>query len=492
MSEFELKLRVPPGQVNSLRAAFLAHGAQPQHLQARYFDTEGGLLAQHAIALRLRLEDGHWVQTLKTAGDGVVHRQEHEVAVDGSADAVPALDPGLHAGSDAGRQLRAALAGAPGAHLMERQATDILRLRVMLQTACGTLVEAALDIGQVRVGARSAPVVEVEIEHKGGPLQGVFDLAADWVRHGGLWLSTLTKAERGERLMDAALLPPRRRPAAAPGVRPGLDGPALMQRVLMAVMEPLLAHAGDLADGDTRAGTLHQVRIGLRKLRTVLRDLAPLAPGADEAWDATLARAAATLGLRRDHEAASAAVLPLLQAAGAPLMTWPAPSGALDPGDAIRERELQLALVAVLALAHAQDDRLAALTSEQARDVVVRRLDQLRRRITHAAQQFEALPLATQHRTRKQLKRQRYLLELTVGLWPAKPARQALKRLRTAQDALGRHNDVAVAMDAFRAHAHADPRAWFAAGFLQATLSSTAAEAARRLRPLRKPAPCWR
>jgi hypothetical protein len=53
--------------------------------------------------------------------------------------------------------------------------------------------------------------------------------------------------------------------------------------------------------------------------------------------------------------------------------------------------------------------------------------------------------------------------------------------MNTAQDALGHHNDVAVAADAFRAATAADPRAWFAAGYLQAHLGVTAHAARKAL-----------
>ena len=59
--------------------------------------------------------------------------------------------------------------------------------------------------------------------------------------------------------------------------------------------------------------------------------------------------------------------------------------------------------------------------------------------------------------------------------------RAYLQQLGSAQDALGAHNDVAVAAAAFRADAQKRPSAWFAAGFLQAHLSVTARAARKAL-----------
>jgi CHAD domain-containing protein len=69
---------------------------------------------------------------------------------------------------------------------------------------------------------------------------------------------------------------------------------------------------------------------------------------------------------------------------------------------------------------------------------------------------------------RKRLKRLRYLGEFVAPLFGEHAVRRYLKALRPAQDALGTHNDAAVAMDAYRTAAKEDGRAWFAVGWLAA------------------------
>ena len=82
---------------------------------------------------------------------------------------------------------------------------------------------------------------------------------------------------------------------------------------------------------------------------------------------------------------------------------------------------------------------------------------------------------------RKRLKRLRYLAELTIDLWPQDQVQRYLKRMAAAQDALGHHNDVAVAAAAFRADASTQPASWFAAGYLEAHLAVTARAARKAL-----------
>ncbi|HEY6511490.1 MAG TPA: CHAD domain-containing protein [Burkholderiaceae bacterium] len=479
MAELELKFRGPDGALASLHDALRAHGATSQRLQARYFDTADGQLARQRVALRLRKEGRLWLQAVKAAGDGAVHRLEHEVRVPTRAGRMPAIDPHRHDGSDAGRALDAALHATPGAALIERHATDVVRLRCMVHDAVGSEVEVALDTGHVSASGRSLPLLELELEHKAGPVQGLFDLAAAWVEHGGLWLCTISKAERGERLLRAPAVPAATR-AKPPQLAGEVDGPSLMRASLQSVLEQVLANVSDIAEGVTAAETIHQARVGLRRLRTVLRELAALSPSIPAQWDGVLSAAFGRLGERRDEDAVAAAVRPLLQAAAAPRLVWTRRTLA-DPVQVVRDPGFQRTLIELLALAHAGDERFAPLSASGARNWVVSRLDDLHTRVFRDGRRFEKLELARQHRLRKRLKRLRYLAELVAEQWPREAVRSFLKELGAAQDALGHHNDVAVAADLFRGDAAAEPASWFAAGYLQAHLAVTARDAHKAL-----------
>ena len=494
MSELELKFRIPDAMLGSLRLALRTHGAKRTRLQARYFDTADGLLARHLIALRLRLEGRRWVQTLKAAGSGAVHRLEHEVRVPGTAAVVPALDLRLHDGSEAGLALHAALQSEPGAVLLERHATDIVRQHCVLQTPSASLVEVALDTGRAMAGTNWVPIVELELEHKGGPVEGLFDLASAWVQHGGLWLCSITKAERGQRLVEPQAQTPTLK-TSRPQLTASADGPALMRALLQSTLAQVLAAASEVAEGDTAADTIHQLRVALRRLRTVLRELSALfepSAGISAAWDAALSQTFGQLGQTRDQQAVAAAVHPLLQAAGAPRLHWQAPTPT-EPAGAVREPDFQTTLVQILALAHAGPDSFTPLSPQQAMTLLAGRLDKLHRQVAREGSRFPKLPIEQQHRVRKRLKRLRYLIDLTAALWFERAVKRDvkrdikrdikryLKRLSAAQAALGLHNDVAVAAEAFRSDAAAHPDAWFAAGWLEAHQAVTARSAHKAL-----------
>lgn len=247
MTEFELKFCVPPAALSSLRQALLARGAQRLRLRAHYFDTPCCALARHRVALRLRLEGRRWVQTLKAVGVSTVQRLEHEVVVPGAPGQRPALDVQRHAGTAAGQALAAALQAAAGSALEERHATDVTRLHCLMVTAGGCQVEAALDVGHALAGGRRERLVELELEHKGGPLQGLFDLAMACVHHGGLWQSTMTKAERGERLRRAAQSAEAVADNTAPAQAAAQEPQAVPWQTLQAGLEQVLVSASTLA-----------------------------------------------------------------------------------------------------------------------------------------------------------------------------------------------------------------------------------------------------
>jgi inorganic triphosphatase YgiF len=490
MSELELKLAVPDAALQSLRQALRAHGARAMRMQARYFDTADGRLAQHRVALRLRLEGRRWTQALKAPGDGAIHRFEHEVRVTSAGTRAPAIDSRRHDGSDAAAKLAAALDATPVAALAERHATDVSRLRCLVRDAQGTDIEVALDTGVVTASTRSIALAELELEHKGGPVQGVFDLAAAWIEHGGLWICSTSKAERGERLLKPpnAMRATKARPVK---LEQSIEGPALMRALLQSALEQVLANVSDIAEGVTEAETIHQARVGLRRLRTVLRELAALSPVIAPDWDGVLATAFAKLGERRDEQVVVEAVRPLLQAALAPTLAW-TPRACADPVQAVRDTPFQLTLVAILALAHAGIERFAPLSPAATRDWLAQRLNALHRKVSQDGRHFDQLELVMQHRVRKRLKRLRYLAELTADLWPRDEVQRYLRRTAAAQDALGHHNDVAVAAASFRADTQAQPASWFAAGYLEAHLAVTARAARKALAQVAQADCFWR
>ncbi len=165
-------------------------------LVSTYFETPDQALRRAGLVVRVREEDGRFVQTVKSdaaATENPLARGEWEDAV---ADNLP--DPDA---PHSGRLLpREAVA-----ELRPLFVTEVSRTAINLEPSRGILIEAAIDRGNIRSGdgTRVDPVCEVEFELKEGQPAALYDLALRLLKTAPLRLELRSKAERGYRLVEA-------------------------------------------------------------------------------------------------------------------------------------------------------------------------------------------------------------------------------------------------------------------------------------------------
>ena len=527
-TEIELKFRIPPARLAALRRAVATRSAVVQPLAAVYVDTAGEHLALARTALRLRREGQQWVQTLKAEGATPMQRFEHNVVVaavlpdparagtatPGAAAPAPpltnrpALDIHRHDGTDAGAALQRLLASAGQPPLIERFATDVQRTRRVLRRGAA-LIELALDEGHIHAAGRQVLVCEIEFELLQGPPQALLDEAARWVQRFGLVLDVRSKSERGHLLANGLLRSP---PAQARALHllPKAPLADALAALLANPLGQVLANASQLADwgsgadwadvadvvdaaevadgagvqilgGQGSAEHLHELRVGLRRLRSVLSAYGPLYSPLLPSLDAALAPALATLfhqlGPARDADAMAQWLAPALRSAGAPLVDLPTLPGAASASGihtllcAPATQQLWLALLGLChpaPTAAGDPARTAKKPARRLRDALRPPLRALQRQVRQDAAAFDTLSQAARHRLRRRIKRLRCLLALTSALWPAAAVARWLRRLQQAQSPLGALQDTVVAHTAWQAAAAVDGRAWFAVGWLAA------------------------
>lgn len=495
--ETELKFQVPPGRRDAVRRALGTAGVERVRLAARYFDTLDGRLAAAGLALRLRREGrARWVQTLKGRGDGLMQRLEHEVVL--GAREHPGLDLARHYGTPAGALLRKALDGATP---VERFATDILRCRRVMRTrgSAGTaLVELAFDAGHVRAGTSDRAVCELEFELIDGAPAALLALAARWVARHGLWLDVRSKAEVGHRLAsDAEEVPAV---GAEPPMISARMGPrralaALVQSCLAQVLPNLAELAAPLGRG-AQVETVHQLRVGLRRLRTALREFGRDVEGVEPAWDAALAETFRALGTQRDSDVITETLRPAFaaaRAAGFDGASEPAPAAApgVDLGTALRGRGLHAVLLALIGFVLAAHDTPESADAPTLKARARQRLKRLHREVSTEADSFATLSDESRHRLRRRAKRLRYTLEFTAPLFGRKACARYLVELRSLQQGLGELNDLALALAWIEAQAPADTRSAFVRGWLAARRESVAAQCATALGALARTERPW-
>ena len=503
MKEVELKFQVPPSARKTVEAAVVGReSARRIRLRAAYFDTPTGALAAAGLALRLRKEGRAWVQTLKgTLPDGTsMTRAEHNVPRSETGAAVPEIHPLLHADTAVGAALMKVLRAAD-AGLQQRMSTDIWR-RARTVRVAGGVVELAFDVGVITAGVsvppRQLPVCELEIELKRGSPQAGVATAQRWVARHGLWLDTRSKAELGHLLArDDAMA----EACHAGGVKLAktMTSAAALDAVLRSCLAQISVNASQIASGRHAPEHTHQLRVGLRRLRTALRffDGSRLADAIDAATREQLAADAATLfrqlGEARDRAAVAeplaielARALAAVGQSGEP-PRLPDSGDEVDPTALVRQAVAQRLMLNLIArvqgsepeTAPAAAGRATAVPADPAvsaavvpdallslRQRLAKRLDRWHRQVRVDAQASDTLDDEGRHRLRKRIKRLRYAAEFSASLFDERAVRGYLKALRALQERLGVFNDVAVGIARYSAAAPADARALFALGWL--------------------------
>jgi triphosphatase len=492
VTEFELKLEIPADRLQPLLAAIRQGDAIRERLRATYFDTQDGALAGHGIVVRMRQEGRKWVQTAKAPGSGPLLRLEHNAPVaPDEAGVAPAVDLARHSGTPVGAALRRALglkAGAAFPPLVPLYETDVTRLSVTVRHGESEL-EVALDEGRIVAGARSLPLRELEVELKQGRPEDAVRLAREGCRLHGLWLNTISKSMKGQRLAGTAARSADGPRLPAYGRRAG--GHELVAAVVAACLDQVLESASEVASGSQDAEHIHQLRVGIRRLRTALRELAGLTDGIDPAWEAPLIDGFRALGPHRDQGHLARTVEPLIEGAGGPVVASVALAADLpDPGEAVRSPAFQDSLLALLAFAHCDPSGPGA-GHEETKKRVRKALAKLHAQVLKDGGRFASLDEVRQHRVRKRVKRLRYLAEFAAPLFHSRRTHAFADSLKPLQDALGLYNDELMALHAYRALASGEPRAWFAAGWLTARREPQALACQRAIGQFARTRPFW-
>jgi len=314
-TEIELKLALaahePAELARRLSRAAVLKRRQPlqQQLHNIYFDTPTQQLRRARAALRLRRVDAaggtRWLQTLKTGAaqeHALSQRGEWETPVAGAALQSDALDARAWARIDPDGRLFRALAPC--------FVTDFTRTIWRVRRRDGSVVEVALDIGSVTQGERSAPICELELELKAGPVAALFDVAEKIAATVPAWPSGMSKAQRGYALAaDAPCAPTMSTP---PRLSRGMPVRDAARRLLREMFGQFSAHLNTVYHGDDPE-VVHQARVAWRRLHSTLRLFRSVLPeGGPPDWTA-LKPLQRLLGGLRDLDVARTHTLPPLR-----------------------------------------------------------------------------------------------------------------------------------------------------------------------------------
>ena len=451
--ETELKLRVDPDDVSALRRhPLLAHYAARQPwtrlVENSYFDTAAHDLRDHGLHLRVRRVGSRWLQTLKVDGRaeaGLLVRDEWETPV---AAAVPDLHALLARMPPESNAAHALHAGGLSPALHAVVTTRYRRRTWRLRSAQGDEVELCVDVGEVVADERSEPIAEVELELKAGRPTALFELALALQRDVALRPCGTSKAERGFALLAPAA------PAPVGARRVVLDASMTVGAAMRAIVGACLAQVEGNEEGVRRGDqpeAIHQMRVGLRRLRTGLKVFEGVVIPPDE-WQGELVWIVGALGRARDWDVLADDTLSRLVVEGPDATGIEALCAAAR---SVAQRERQAAAQAVATVRHARwqlglmgwacaiGDEVDG--GELLTEFAPRVIESLRRKLIARGRRLRNGIAADFHRVRIAAKRLRYASEFFATLDPRHAAKRRLRALARLQDELGLLNDAAVA-----------------------------------------------
>ncbi len=316
-TETELKLALPGTDPSELlhrlsRTPVLRRRKpQQQVLHSIYFDTPQHHLRRAQAALRIRRVDGgaapRWLQTLKTGAQGssaLSRRGEWEVPVAG-----PALEPGA---LDATAWSRIDPDGAWIGILEPCFVTTFTRTIWLVRRRDGSVIEVALDIGSVTHDGRSAPICELELERKAGPVSALFELAQQIAQSVAVLPSAMSKAQRGYALAAASIDAPTM--AMPPRLTSRMTLHDTARGVIAEMFGQFTANLNALLRSDDPE-VVHQARVAWRRMRSARRLFKTVMPADGQPDWRALDPLLTTLGELRDLDVARTETLPPLREA---------------------------------------------------------------------------------------------------------------------------------------------------------------------------------
>ncbi len=424
--------------------------ARSKRVVTTYYDTGDFAFRRRGFALRVREAGGSIVQTVKTSAATsalVKDRQELDTAL-----TTPEPDPSAVT-APVFQQIIAEQLGVKDLKRLFRTVID--RQTCHFRFPDNTILELCMDRGVVHAGGRAKPVSELELELVRGTPDALYEAARDIAGAVPVRIGVYSKADRGYHLFENKNAPIQNaRPVLlAQGTTVG----AASQEIIAACLSHALANEPAVVE-DGRVEGIHQMRVGLRRLRAALALFAkPLRQRALADLGAEARALAARLGDVRDLDV-------LMEELMAPVM-------------ADRPQDRALARLADLVTYH-RADRREALCADWARSSRVAEFalameaclreaagrrrkpgawdrpaaafarSALRRRwarVSALGQRIDDLSIPERHALRIQIKKLRYTGDFFASLFGERRIQPYLRDLAQLQTTFGALNDLATA-----------------------------------------------
>lgn len=472
MAAIEIRLALDPDRIGELirhpaLAALRAGRRRTEHLHGVYHDTADRRIARAGLTLLSRRCGRRWTVAIESASPEAPApaaegrpRRGIEWASSGCAP-----DPLRLVATPWRRVFVKALRKGP---LGPVCSADIERTSYRVDLDGRTTATLVLDRGFVAAARETAgagrrePVCEVAVAIAAGDPTALFDLAALLVDELGCTPEPRSQAERGYALADAVVDAPSRARDASFGPKATAREAAVA--ILVECVRQIERNAVGFPAGRDPEW-VHQLRIGLRRLRSCLSIFGDLfASGRVEDLTCETRWALDTLSEARDLDVFATSTLPralpdlALARAGRAGVDWDPDALArrLAARRRVARRRVDAAVASprfaalvlgALALARVpvDDEAREAAGHESARAFCAREIERRARRLARAGTRLALAGDEERHAVRLAAKKLRYATEFTAPLFPGRRSRGFRTALARLQETLGEFNDLVVA-----------------------------------------------
>ncbi|MGD9108270.1 MAG: CYTH domain-containing protein [Gammaproteobacteria bacterium] len=197
-TEIELKFIIKPTEIVKFNKHLLIQQYLQQQYQLKleniYFDTPNLALKKKNYALRIRKYGNHILQTLKTdqkINNELHERQEWEYEIK-TEQIYPNQFP-----AEIQKWLKPLIN-----QLKPIFTTNFERKIWLIKLEDKTIIELALDQGQIKADDKTLPICEIELELKQGELESMLQFAQKLQQDIKLTPEKVSKAERGYELLE--------------------------------------------------------------------------------------------------------------------------------------------------------------------------------------------------------------------------------------------------------------------------------------------------
>jgi len=267
--ETESKFRAPRHELKSLGLGQVPAGTigprAESALVSTYFDTAKQKLRRHGLSLRVRQVGSKRIQTVKSTSGAQFGRGEWESEIEGN-------NPDL--GKTEGTPLDRFVSKKLRKKLRPVFQTQVHRTTLPVHTE-NSEIELVVDLGKIIAGRRSSRIEEFELELSKGKAEDLFRYAKSVERKGQAELYLRTKSERGYALAngknDAA------QNAEPIGLKEEMNVGEAFRSIARSTVRHFSANADAVRNLDPEG--VHQMRVGLRRLRAAISLFSSILPG---------------------------------------------------------------------------------------------------------------------------------------------------------------------------------------------------------------------